>query len=73
MRHSALKKYRIDNGLSMERMGELVGVQKATVWKWERGVATPRPAHLAKIRDLTHGAVTPNDFIPEPHEHEAAE
>lgn len=38
---------------SQMRLAEAVGVDQATVSKWERGVALPRRKHLARMEDLS--------------------
>lgn len=39
-------------GLTQLELAESLGVDQATVSRWERGVDRPRPARVARIRDL---------------------
>jgi transcriptional regulator with XRE-family HTH domain len=35
-------------GVSLERMADEIGVDRATLMRWENGENRPRPAHCAK-------------------------
>jgi len=37
----AIKKYRIDNNLSQEKLGEILGCSSKTISRWEHGVNEP--------------------------------
>lgn len=37
--------------LTLSEMAERVGVNRATVWRWEQG-ATPRPTHQRKLAKM---------------------
>lgn len=50
------------NGLTMRDCAERLGVSYATVARWCAGDVYPLRASLRAIRDLTDGAVTPDDF-----------
>lgn len=48
---AALKKLRNDRGVSMEALGERIGVTSANFTFWERGERVPREEHLLNILD----------------------
>ena len=58
-----LKDYRTLVGFTREEMGARLGVSGITVWRWETGRATPRPAMIRKIAASTAGAVTASDLL----------
>lgn len=41
-----------------------IGASMGAVRKWKRGERMPRPVHLTRIREVTGGAVTADDFVP---------
>ncbi|RBO89284.1 helix-turn-helix domain-containing protein [Pseudochrobactrum asaccharolyticum] len=47
----------------MEAFASSIGVSKASISKWEAGVAMPRRSQLEKIVAVTNGCVTPHDFL----------
>lgn len=50
-----LKRLRIDNGLTLEQVGDAVGVGKSTVRKWETGqIANMRRDKIAKLATALH-------------------
>lgn len=51
--------------LSHEHFAGLIGVEQATVTRYVNGQRYPRPEILARIREVTSGQVTPNDFVGE--------
>lgn len=58
-----LARHQLDESL----IAGIIGVTPKAVEHWVLGKRMPRPAHLAKIREMTAGAVTPNDFLLPPH------
>jgi predicted transcriptional regulator len=44
-----LKKVRTENSLSMQALGDMLGVTKQAVYSWEKGVASPTQENLAKL------------------------
>jgi len=58
-----LKVYLDQHGISVERFRREVGAsRRTTVYRWLRGERIPAPGYMARIIDLTDGAVTANDF-----------
>ena len=52
-----LTQYRTAHGLTLQQLGEGVGVHKSTVLDWERG-GLPRPDALGRIERFTKGEVS---------------
>lgn len=44
-----LKQKRTEKKISMQDLGEQLGVTKQAVYSWESGIATPTPENLAKL------------------------
>ena len=44
-----LKQVREAQGLSQVSFAERLGIDKSTVWRWEKGTSTPSPLELAYI------------------------
>jgi DNA-binding transcriptional regulator YdaS (Cro superfamily) len=59
-----LAAYLADNGLTLAGFGNLLGVSPETVRRYRDFLRYPRPEHLSKIAEVTHGEVMPNDFMP---------
>ena len=57
-----LAEYMETRGLTQQQFADLVGVSRATVSYWVRGLKQPRPVHARKIRAATRGKVTPEDL-----------
>lgn len=50
---SIIKKLRLDNNMTLEQLGDKVGVGKSTVRKWENGmIANMRRDNIAKIAEV---------------------
>ena len=49
--------------ISQARFGEMVGVEQAAISRYVAGERMPRPEHLLRIREVTKGAVTADDFL----------
>lgn len=63
-----LRAYLDTNGLNHTQFAALIGVSKTTVGRWLSSngrVERPRWHQLAKIKLVTDGAVTADDFMPE--------
>lgn len=44
-----LRKSRVSSNLSMQALGDMLGVTKQAVYSWEKGVASPTQENLAKL------------------------
>eukprot|EP01037_Dinobryon_pediforme_P020171 gene20171-20725_t len=51
------------NNLTSAAFAERIGVSEKAVNNWRQGARVPRWDLLAKIHDVTNGAVTANDFL----------
>ena len=65
VRMNALASYMDREGLDDQSMADRLGLNVSpwAVRKWRYGQRVPRPKMLARLREATDGAVTPNDFI----------
>ena len=54
-----LRAYRRIHGLSRERMAEVLGVDRTTVWRWERGETQPEANSRQALDDLFSGLGSP--------------
>lgn len=61
-----LDQWRRAAGLSYSDLGRNLGVSPEAARRYCNERRMPRPAVLQRIRDLTRGAVTANDFLPPP-------
>lgn len=59
-----LQRFRESARLSQSALAALIGVSTATVSRWEKGKRIPEPAYWARIKAVTGGVVTINDFTP---------
>lgn len=58
-----LKQFLIENNLSAAEFGRLIGVRsRMTICRYVSGERMPDRSVMPKIVEVTHGAVTPNDF-----------
>ena len=57
-----IKKLRENRGLTQEQLGELVGVQKAAVQKWESGTTKNLKRHVVKALS-DYFDVSPASFV----------
>jgi transcriptional regulator with XRE-family HTH domain len=55
-----------DKGVSDADFGAMIGRSRSAVSRLRREETQPDWETAAKIREATNGAVTPNDFLPEP-------
>lgn len=53
-----IKEIRINEGLTLEQFGNILGTSKSVVFRWESGVMTPNKARLKHIADLAEISVT---------------
>jgi transcriptional regulator with XRE-family HTH domain len=66
-----LADYLVANGMAAADFAERMGVHRSTVSRWlapaEPGKPVCRPSwdELRKMAEVTNGAVTANDFVPE--------
>lgn len=54
-----------DTEIDVHGAAQAFGVSIHAVRKWIRGERTPRPKMQAKIKRVTRGAVTGEDWVPE--------
>lgn len=65
MQHEKIRNLRKQNKLSQEQMAELLGINRATLSKYETGVIVPSLSQLRKIAEILHVSVVelfPNDL-----------
>jgi repressor LexA len=71
LNHPLAKRRRAELGLSLRQVGEMVGVGKEVIMRWERGDTEPRNA--ASLRRYAAALqVDPGDLVAEPEPEEAA-
>lgn len=58
-----LKEYIIKNKLTRENAALLFGVQRMTIYNWLNGVSIPTRRTMAKINEITNGAVAPKNWF----------
>lgn len=63
-----LADYLRSNGLTDDQFAKICGdgLSSEAVRKWRFGARTPRPAHMRRIREVTKGKVTADDFLDRP-------
>ena len=49
---ATLKEMRDKAILTQEELAQAVGVSKMTIYSWERGETSPRPAHIRKLAEV---------------------
>lgn len=59
-----LAEYMDANELTQPELAKRLSVSQSAISQWLSGARFPKPEMLSRIRDLTDGAVTPNDFLP---------
>jgi transcriptional regulator with XRE-family HTH domain len=57
-----VEQYIKENGLTLEKFGEMVGVKHMTVGRWIKGDCFPSSKVMKIISKKTNGVVSPNDF-----------
>lgn len=60
-----LSRIRHSRGMTLNQLGEMLGVSKPTVWAWEHGKAHPISSRLSAIAKALD--VSNEDLIPDPH------
>jgi transcriptional regulator with XRE-family HTH domain len=63
---SALKKWRMSNGYTLDAAAAAVGTVRQVWFDWENGRRRPNASALEQIFILTQGAIQPNDFYDVP-------
>jgi transcriptional regulator with XRE-family HTH domain len=48
-----LRRWRLDHRVTQRSLGEKLGVDELTVWRWETGATEPRKASWDKIKEIT--------------------
>lgn len=61
-----LEQYLIDNDLTMERFGALIGTTHVAVHRYIQKGRVPGPNVMQRIIKATNGRITPNDFFSVP-------
>lgn len=61
-----LSEFMAANAVSDEDLAAKAGCSRVTISRIRRGVAEPSLRLAARIKEITKGAVTPNDFLTEP-------
>ena len=59
-----LRKWRIAKGLTLEACASEIGTSRQVWSDWERGRRRPDAKFMPKVRELTGGAVSADDFFP---------
>jgi transcriptional regulator with XRE-family HTH domain len=59
-----LAEYMAEEGITETKLAAHLGVGQPIVNKWKRGKAVPSTRILFKLRALTKGAVSFDDFLP---------
>ena len=59
-----LKAYLDEYGITRREFGAKIGRDAAQVSRWANGSAVPRLQIAHRIREVTDGMVTPEDFLP---------
>ncbi|MBH0236308.1 helix-turn-helix domain-containing protein [Methylobrevis albus] len=52
---SALKAYRVQRRIKQDKMAEMLGVTQSQISRWERGLDTPRPGNVERIKQVLWG------------------
>lgn len=61
---SALRKWRLDAGLTVADAAEKAKVTRQTWHSWESGRSIPPARYMLAIKTMTDGAVKADDFYP---------
>lgn len=67
-----LRHWRKQNGMTLARVANALGVHEVTVNRWETDARVPTRKMQARVLALTDGAVTPNDWMEIQYERETA-
>jgi DNA-binding transcriptional regulator YdaS (Cro superfamily) len=60
---SSIREYRDANDVTLEQLGEALGVDKATVWRWETGEQRVAPRRVHEVERIT--GVSRHDLRPD--------
>lgn len=60
---NALRKFRIEKGLTQADLARALNASKGTISKWENGEAIPRREQMVRIHTFTKGEVSPGSFF----------
>jgi transcriptional regulator with XRE-family HTH domain len=63
---SRLHDYRKKHGITLQVLGEALGVEKGHLSRIERGQVWPSRDFFERLVELTNGEVTANDFVAPP-------
>lgn len=58
-----LADYLIENNMTQQAFADAIGVRQSSVSKWLQGLSRPSWPVIKKIREVTDGAVSADDFI----------
>lgn len=67
-----LEAFLYKSGMSRADFAQLVGVSEVSICRYILNSRMPKREVLFKIAEVTNGAVTPNDFVPQPEANEEA-
>ncbi|WP_157099044.1 helix-turn-helix domain-containing protein [Novosphingobium rosa] len=59
-----LRKWRKAKGMTLAQCAQQIGTSRQVWSDWERGCHRPGATFMPRIRDLTEGAVSADDFFP---------
>lgn len=60
---SPLKTYRNENGITIEALADTLGVDRTTVWRWEKGnVPVDRLADVERVTNIPRRDLRPDIF-----------
>lgn len=57
-----LRKWRKSKGLTLEAAAQRVGTTRQVWWGWEQGRRRPNATFMPRVRKVTCGQVTADDF-----------
>ena len=52
MKKDEIQEARVGLGMTQEEFAAAIGVNPATIWRWEKGHSTPHPVMVRQIRGL---------------------
>lgn len=58
-----LRKYRTENGITLEHLAQMVGVTRATLSRIETWLQSPSLSLVCRLINATGGALSADDFI----------
>ena len=59
-----LRVWREKQGLTLQQAADKLGTSRQVWWGWEHGRRRPSAEFMARVRELTQGAVTADHFFP---------